>query len=486
MGPVTMLWPFMPLGVGETLLSYVARLSLFHTGMGPRRLLDDLGMSAERFAAGHADEVARLAEATGNDLGLLEPAAVRIAPRHVEFRGERLSKDFLVTRAARYCPNCLATRDRADWEHRLVWGFHHVHRCPDHGVRLAATDNHLAIDLRQVVDANDVRPIEPVAGEQPEYLDWLVERLRSGAAVDDWLGGQTIEQVLAASEMIGAVLQHGHKVSLKKLSGTERETATDIGFTIYREGPEAVTEALTTIRSTSSASAPQAGPLAMYGSLYDWLDRRCNAIDPGPIRDLLREHIIEHDAVGAGETVLGIEIAHRRYHSVESLAEVTGISRSRLGRLLQKMGRVPEGATGAECGRMRFDADEITGFIADSETAIPLLEVPEYIGASKRQVEMLYAAEIVLPLVPRTGRGAVRNVVFARRHLDELLSAISHLPEAGPADGSLASISYACQRGLGTTPDVVRRILSGALPAFRKSGLPRLDRVLVSPIRASA
>ncbi|MGR3463366.1 hypothetical protein [Limimaricola sp.] len=99
---------------------------------------------------------------------------------------------------------------------------------------------------------------------------------------------------------------------------------------------------------------------------------------------------------------------------------------------------------------------------------------------------MLYAAEIVLPLVPRTGREAVRNVVFARRHLDELLSAIRELPEAGPADGSLASISYACQRGLGTTPDVVRRILSGELQAFRKSGPPCLDRVLVSPIRASA
>ncbi|WP_370160703.1 TniQ family protein [Limimaricola soesokkakensis] len=177
--------PFVPLGNGETLLSCVVRLGLFHTGMGPRRLLDDFGVSAERFAAGHADEVARLAEATGSDLGLLEGAAVRIAPRHVEFRGERLSKDFLVTRAARYCPNRLATRDRADWEHRLVWGFRHVHRCPEHGVRLAATSDHLAVDLRQVIDAIDVRTEEPVAGEQPEYLDWLVERLRSGAAVDD-------------------------------------------------------------------------------------------------------------------------------------------------------------------------------------------------------------------------------------------------------------------------------------------------------------
>ena len=75
--------------------------------------------------------------------------------------------------------------------------------------------------------------------------------------------------------------------------------------------------------------------------------------------------------------------------------------------MLQKMGRVPEGATGAECGRMRFDADEITGFIADSETAIPLLEVPEYIGASKRQVlevdgQIYYVAGSTVQLAAKT------------------------------------------------------------------------------------
>lgn len=59
--------------------------------------------------------------------------------------------------------------------------------------------------------------------------------------------------------MIGGVLQHGHKV---KLSPAQTEEATDVGFSIYSEGADAVEEALDTIRKTSPANAVQAGALA--------------------------------------------------------------------------------------------------------------------------------------------------------------------------------------------------------------------------------
>lgn len=62
--------------------------------------------------------------------------------------------------------------------------------------------------------------------------------------------------------MIGGVLQHGHKVKLSKLSPAQTEEATDVGFSIYSEGADAVEEALDTIRKTSPANAVQAGALA--------------------------------------------------------------------------------------------------------------------------------------------------------------------------------------------------------------------------------
>lgn len=134
----------------------------------------------------------------------------------------------------------------------------------------------------------------------------------------------------------------------------ETEEATDIGFSIYSEGPDAVEEALDTIRQTSPANAVQAGPLAYYGAIFDWLDRRSNSIDPGPIRDILRNHIVKHSAVEPGTTVLGVEIPERRYHTLYSLAAVVGIDRPRLSRLLKKLGEIPANTTEVDCGRMVF------------------------------------------------------------------------------------------------------------------------------------
>jgi hypothetical protein len=188
--------------------------------------------------------------------------------------------------------------------------------------------------------------------------------------VTDWTADQTIEQVIAAAEMIGAVMAFGHDVNLKRVSAVNLEDATERGFRIYMQGHGVVAEALSDIRRASQARAVQAGPLAMYGRLFDWLDRQSNLIDPGPIRDILRDHIVEHSAVGHGDVVLGVEIARRKFHSLNSLVEVTGIERRRLSRLLQKSGLVPDGMSDAESGRLVFPATDVEDLCADIADAI--------------------------------------------------------------------------------------------------------------------
>ncbi|MDE4306214.1 hypothetical protein PXK30_21475 [Phaeobacter gallaeciensis] len=228
--------------------------------------------------------------------------------------------------------------------------------------------------------------------------------------------------------MTDGVLQHGHKVKLTKLSPAETEEATDIGFSIYSQGHEAVEEGLDTIRQTSPANAVQAGPLAHYGKLSDWLDRRSNSINPGPIRDLLRDHIVKYSAVELGNTVLGVEITERRFHTLYSLSAAVGIKRPRPARLLKKLGEIPADSTEIEGGKMVFDAVTTVSMIEAFQTAIPLCDLPVYLGATKQQIEVLYLGGIVLPLTLRTKRGSVRHVFFGRSHLDQLLALIAGLP----------------------------------------------------------
>lgn len=477
-----MLWPAMRFDPQETLTSYADRLSMFHTGRGMERLLRDNGINQEHFVSGREEAVTGFAKAIGHPVEEIWRNAIRVFQRGGEFRGEVTSKSFLLPQAKRYCPACLAEDGGpTDWKFRLIRGFRHVQRCDRHGVRLAATGNAAASCLR--VAMNERVLSEPVQAtpEQPSYLDWLRDRLeRTCSEEHPWLSGQTFEQVLTASEMIGGVVQHGHNVKLSKLTPAETEEATDIGFSIYREGPEAVEEALDTIRQTSPASAVQAGPLAHYGSLFDWLERRSNAIDPGPIRDLLRDHIVKHSAVEPRTKVLGVEVTERRFHTLYSLSAEVGIERPRLSRLLRKLGEIPADATEVEGANMVFEAATTVPLIEAFQTAIPLRDVPEYLGATKRRIEILYREGFVLPLIPRTDRDSVRYVVFGRSHLDSILDQLAELPEKVTSDGEgLHPISYACQRGAGRFEHLFIEILEGRIPAFRDPSKKGIGSILV-------
>jgi len=464
------LLPQLPIDHEETLLSYTDRLSVMHTGCGMDRLLKDLGIHKEHFVSGWHDTLIALADATGQSVEELVATSIRVFPRASSFRGQEMSKTFLSPRAARYCPICLAedggTNDR---RFRLLWGFRHVVRCDLHSVRLEAAPVANGTNLRVSLDGTPLAKPVMVDVVVPEYLRWLRNRLHGSTCPEDpWMSDQTTEQVLAAAEMLGATLEHGHRVAVTKLTSAQVEEATDIGFSIYREGPKAVEEALDTIRQASPAKAVQAGALAQYGKLFDWLDRRSNAVDPGPIRDILRNHIVKHSAVEPGTTVLGVEINTRRFHTVYSLSSEVGIEYRRLTRLLKSLGQVPEHATEVESGNMVFDAANAVPLIQSFKTAVPLMDVPEYVGASKGQVEILYRAGVIKPLIPRTGRGSVRRVVFARQHLDDFLGKISTLPELILEDfNNLHPIAYACQRGAGPFEKVFNEIMAGAIPSFR-------------------
>lgn len=400
----------------------------------------------------------------------IKRASIRVFQRGASFRGEDISKTFLSPRAARYCPSCLAEDgQRGDRRFRLIWGFRHVVRCDRHASWLIDAPRKNEANLRLAIGTEMLGEAKAATTGMPGYLQWLRRRLDGRSCPDNhWMRDQTLEQVLAASEMLGAILEHGHRVAVMKLSPEQTEEATDIGFSIYREGQEAVIEALDTIRTTSPALAVQAGPLAHYGKLYDWLHRRSNTIDPGPIRAILRDHIVKNSAVEPGTTVLGVEITERKYHTLQSLSAEVDIPRVRLSRVLKRLGQLPEDATDVDCGNAVFEAAKTVPMIEAFKSAVRLQDVPDYLGATKRQFEALYRENIVKPLIPRSGRGSVRHVVFSRAHLDDFLLRLQALPLiADDAEWDFHPISYACQRGAGLFENVFTDIQAGRICGYR-------------------
>lgn len=252
-----------------------------------------------------------------------------------------------------------------------------------------------------------------------------------------------------------------------------------------------VTVATATVKPSADLSLPSStsasGPLAMYGALCDWLDRRSQLIDPGPIRTILREHILDHHAYMPDERLLGDVVEKQRLHSVKSLASTLKTDRRRMSRLLQTLGLVPKGATDAESGRLVFRMHEVEQLIKDHENGIPLAEVPAYIGGTHRQISALSRAGLLPPVIPADAPGAVRRIIIARRVLDDLLARVGALPllERKQYDQAL-SVAKACERHARPTDALIRDIMAKTVPAYRVAGKPRLDavRVLASDMAA--
>ena len=96
------------------------------------------------------------------------------------------------------------------------------------------------------------------------------------------------------------------------------------------------------------------------------------------------------------------------------------------------------------------------------------LRLPDYLGATKRQIETLYREGLVQPLIPRNAPGSVRQVPFGRSHLDDILEALARLPDIPEcSDNRLHPLSYASQRGAGRFDLLFAAVLKGSIPAFR-------------------
>lgn len=487
---IKMLTPRVPYDPSETVQSYANRLSLLHTGQPAGRLLADCGLKPSRFAAGHTEEIATFAAAVGEDPEALLAGTVRALSRHNLFRGEDFSRAGLASRVRQFCPHCLQEDGPpAEWRHRLAWCFGSVPICLKHASSLVEVSQEGTENIQDAVnmaEGCELPEMSSLTVNTGRHVAWLHNRLNS-APSGSWLDGQSIEQVLNASEHLGMVLDHGQEIRPGKLTRLERNAALETGFRIYEQGPDAVKAGLDDIRKKALATAVQAGPLAMYGVLYDWIDRRSQLIAPGPIRDILREHILDHDAYMQGEKLLGELVTERRLHSVKSLALTLKVDRRRMSRLMQKLGLVPEGATDAESGRLVFPVKDVEQLVTDYESAVPLAQVPHYIGGTPNQSLTLYNTGILPAVIPADAPGAVRGVIFAKRVLDEFLATIAAMPllEDAQRNQSL-SIAEACQRCGGTTNELIAAVLSGKIAAFRSREDSRLDaiRVLVPEVLA--
>ncbi|WP_333829782.1 TniQ family protein [Pararhodobacter sp.] len=469
-----MLMPHLPYDAEETLESFVRRLASFHTGRDAQTLLADLRIERNSFLAGSTEAIVTLAAASGVAPDILMGAAVRRFARHREFRGERWSGDFVRAEGELICPKCLAEDavDGRGWmlKGRISWRLRSVLTCVDHDCRLVPppVPGEIASAFQQLAAGEGVR----IMAQSPSDLELAISkrlaRLPTGAG--DWMDGQTVEQGARACEMIGATLLHGLTFEHKSFSPEDWQRAGAMGFEFARLGEEIVLEALSCVAALATTTAGQAGPKAIYGRIYEWLAYSSPAVDPGPIRVLLREHILNSMVIEPGQLLLGERVEGRRLHSVHSLSKWSGLHRKRLRKILVQAGMASDDSWDIAANRLVFPAEEAEQLCRGVLHGVSLHDVPNVIGCSRSQAESLFQDGVLRSAIPLDPRYGIGKLTFAKRDLKTLLQRLEPLPLVSEDCQQIVNLVNAAKRTGLRTGLVMKGVLSGEVPASRIGG----------------
>lgn len=137
----------------------------------------------------------------------------------------------------------------------------------------------------------------------------------------------------------------------------------------------------------------QAGPQMIFGRLYQWLNGSKNEKEVGPIREVLRRHILDTMSVTPGGRLLGEEVRTTKMHSVASLSAQSGFHHKTLRNALALAGLVPKKAGMA--GTPMFDAAAGEALVKQLCDAIPQTQLPGYMNATRGQVFTLMKSGIL-------------------------------------------------------------------------------------------
>lgn len=466
--------PHLPYDAEETIESFARRLGSFHTGRDAPSLLADLHIDRRSFLAGSVEAIETLAAASGIAPDTLMAGAVRRFARHREFRGERWSGDFVRREGELVCPKCLAedSVDGREWmlKGRLLWRLRPITTCCRHDCRLVPPPvlGDVASALDHLATGSNLR----IVAQSPSELEFAISKrlAMQPTGAGAWLDGQTVEQGTRACEMIGATLKHGLTFDHRSLSPEDWRQAGALGFEFARLGEDTVDDALSNIAALATTTAGKAGPRAIYGRIYEWLAYASPAVDPGPIRVLLREHILNSIIVEPGNFLLGEPVEGRRLHSIHSLSVRTGLHRKRLRKILVQAGMASDDSWNIAANRLVFPAEEADQLCRGILHGVSLHDVPDVIGCSRSQAENLFQDGVLRPAIPLDARFGIGKLTFARRDLKALLQRLEPLPLISEDCSQVVNLVSATKRTGLRTGLIMQGVLTGEVPASRIEG----------------
>jgi hypothetical protein len=409
----------------ETLFSFLSRLAAVN-GVSATDFCLDMGMSLKRAVGLEPEVIERI-----GDLGGLTPDALstmlswtgeRVGDVRTKLRGEVFVSRAVRNPLVRGCPVCLredakvhrgapveAMAMRGDWQLREAsLCLRHDHPLVPLWEETAVTQRHnTGARLAEVQAAILSGRLDQPREEASPYDLWLDRRLDDGAD-PTWLAGQSLYAATTICRLLGMELLRIERRGQDEVQssgeggsaggghfGSALRAAQAKGFEVLQYGESAIRAALG--RLVAAAPSAQAEPQKAFGPLFVKLSRD-HAGDPAfdPVRQILRDCILDIWPVAPGEVVLGELLRERRLHSLRTAEIETGVGASILARHLVGAGALAPDDNRPD-SRRTFDAQVHAGLLAEIAALVDSKAMREAMGATSGELASLAADGVLRP-----------------------------------------------------------------------------------------
>ncbi|WP_419951735.1 TniQ family protein [Methylobacterium sp.] len=473
------LYPFLPLGDGESLTSFTSRLSVLHSFAPVRGFLHYLGLNFSALASGDPGAIEKLAELTNVSTEALQTNAIRRNGEAFTFRGQTMLRSMM--RRSRYfaCPACIAEDIAASKlapecavYGRAFWQFAPIRACPTHGIalqpigeaRLPSEFHDFARGVRPALDHLDRLVGQAVSIEPSRAQAYLIGRFEGHTRAPLWLDNLAWHVAARVCEMLGAVSIFGPTVPLRTLTDADWHRAGDVGFGIAQSGEAGVRAFLSDLQATNPSSWNAVdGAQAMFGRLYQWLAFGAPHADFDPIRDVMFRHIVETTPIAPGETLFGRRVEYRSVHSIRTASQDTGRHPKTLRKILLAQGVIDRDDDGSLDHHVRFDAAQTQALLAHHEDAVSIKGLETYLNTGRVQAKILVKHGFIEPLHSHSSAQRQRPT-FSTADLDHFLYMLTDraVPATNPAP-PIVNIPGAAKRANCGAHEVIRLILDRKL-----------------------
>ena len=425
-----------------TPVSWAARMSSLHGSPSLRSFLADQGVSPSDLLHGRQAVIERLCDIGGQDPApVWRNTASSKGRESFRLRGEIVPASMLSREETRFCPLCLHEDDAGGTNpgslrrDRLIWSLRVVTTCPVHHLPLIYRGReHRENMLHKLILHVPERGGELLAlaadtsrREASPLQSYVLGRLDGHRGLN-WLDGQTLEQAVKATQMLGLVMAFGTAVNLGSVDRDGWDLAGRAGWEWVAQGVRGLSAAFRELQA-SAFERGQGGQnyFTVFGQLHRWLLEPGDRSDHGPIKQVLRDYILQNMDVCIGRNLLGEPVERRSKYSVQSLALETGLHRQTLCKVLIERDLIAASDADKPYSILLVDAEKGREAAAALSHAVPFVKLPTLLNATRPIVTCLIDLGLLTPLHRSVGENTRDKCGFDAREIEQLMDRIHAL-----------------------------------------------------------